>query len=470
MAKSGSSERVDPSSVAKATELKRELQRLVKSIAEEEDVQIEAFDQAAHVLSALKDLKFSRSQPSLPKFHRSQRSLSKNSDSDSVPEHFRCPISTQIMKDPVILSSGLTYDRPYVQSWLSQGYRTCPLTREVLSHSLVTPNLLVQNMISEWCKNQGIELGDRTAPVHKAHRDEAITPEQRAQVNTLLCKISSEDLPEQKMAIKELRMLTKRSPSVRAQLGEDPEVIPLLTSLLKMAKRGSSVQEDVVATILNFSILDDNNKKIVGDNPETISLLIAAVRIGSMECRGTAAATLFTLSALDSNKAKICECDLNALEALACLLEEGNAIAKKDAASAIFNLCAMQSNRSRAVKCGVVRVVLKTLKDGYLVDEMLAILAMLSSSQEAADAMCRHFGVPHLLRILRESTSPGSRENVAAILFSICMNDRVWLRDLREEEETNGTISELTRNGTPRARRKATAIIERMKRTTTHTT
>lgn len=32
-----------------------------------------------------------------------------------VPNHFRCPISLELMKDPVTLSTGITYDRETIE-------------------------------------------------------------------------------------------------------------------------------------------------------------------------------------------------------------------------------------------------------------------------------------------------------------------------------------------------------------------
>lgn len=93
MAKSGAMETVDPASVAKATEMKRELQRLVKSIVEDEECSMETFDKASKTIASLKDLKL-------------KRSLSQKLDSVNVPEHFLCPISSELMKDPVILATG----------------------------------------------------------------------------------------------------------------------------------------------------------------------------------------------------------------------------------------------------------------------------------------------------------------------------------------------------------------------------
>lgn len=357
-----------------------------------------------------------------------------------------------------------TYDRPFIQGWLNVGHRTCPRTLQVLSHSILTPNHLVRNMISQWCGSQGIEL---PSPVHDSP-EEGITQGERIHLDSLLEKISFPSISEQKQAASELRLLTKRMPSFRALLGETTDAIPQLLSLLSRTdlNRYPEIQEDIVTTILNLSI-HDNNKKIVAEHPEAIPLLIDSLKSGTMETRSNAAAALFTLSALDSNKAKIGE--LGAMQPLIKLLEQGTSIAKKDAASAIFNLCIVHENKSRAVKDGAVRVIMKTIMDQTLVDESLAILAMLSSNQQAVEEMGDHGAVAFLLSVVRESTCGRNRENSAAILYSICMNDRTKLREIREEENLNGTISQLAQNGTSRARRKANGILERLRRTTTNT-
>ncbi|PKU81238.1 U-box domain-containing protein 21 [Dendrobium catenatum] len=46
----------------------------------------------------------------------------------SIPSHFICPISLDLMQDPVTLPSGITYDRRTIELWLSSGHRTCPVT------------------------------------------------------------------------------------------------------------------------------------------------------------------------------------------------------------------------------------------------------------------------------------------------------------------------------------------------------
>ncbi|KAK9281637.1 hypothetical protein L1049_004540 [Liquidambar formosana] len=200
-----------------------------------------------------------------------------------------------------------------------------------------------------------------------------------------------------------------------------------------------------------------------------IPLLMEALRSGTIQTRSNAAAALFTLSALDSNKTLIGES--GALKPLIDLLEEGHPLALKDVASAIFNLCITHENKSRAVRDGAVRVLLKKIANRMHVDELLAILAMLSNNQKAIEEMGELGAVPCLLSIIRESSCSRNKENCIAILHTICFNDRTKWKEIREEENAHRTISQLAQNGTSRAKRKASGILERLNRAVniTHT-
>ncbi|XVF32097.1 hypothetical protein REPUB_Repub17cG0052700 [Reevesia pubescens] len=452
----------DPTVRARAVELKKELQRLVKTIVDDEDYSIHTIDHAKDALCTLRDLKFNkRSTPN------TTTSSLKLHQAVSCPEGFKCPLSKELMRDPVILASGQTYDRPFIQKWLNAGNRTCPRTQQVLSHTVITPNHLIREMISQWCKSQGIELPN---PVPNG-KEEGVTEAERDHFFSLLEKLSAA-LPEQKEAAKELRLLTKKMPSFRALFGESVDAIPQLLTPLSGSKSQSDIhpdlQEDVITTLLNLSI-HDSNKKLIAETPMVIPLLMEALRSGTVDTRSNAAAALFTLSAIDSNKALIGKS--GALKPLIDLLDEGHLLAMKDVASAIFSLCIIHENKARAVRDGAVRVLLKKIMDGVHVDELLAILAMLSSHQRAVEEMGELGAVPCLLRIVRESTCERSKENCIAILHIVCLNDRTKWKALREEESTHGTISKLAQDGTSRAKRKANGILERLRRAVniTHT-
>jgi hypothetical protein len=68
-----------------------------------------------------------------------------------IPSHFKCPISLDLMKDPVTLSSGITYDRENIEKWLESGNFTCPVTNQGLRSFDQIPNHTLRRMIQEWC-------------------------------------------------------------------------------------------------------------------------------------------------------------------------------------------------------------------------------------------------------------------------------------------------------------------------------
>eukprot|EP00258_Populus_trichocarpa_P011417 XP_002320209.3 E3 ubiquitin-protein ligase PUB23 [Populus trichocarpa] len=73
------------------------------------------------------------------------------SDHHIVPSFFICPISLQIMKDPVTISTGMTFDRESIQKWLfSYKNIACPITKQPLSDFRLTPNSNLLRLIQSW--------------------------------------------------------------------------------------------------------------------------------------------------------------------------------------------------------------------------------------------------------------------------------------------------------------------------------
>ncbi|XP_052187918.1 U-box domain-containing protein 9-like [Diospyros lotus] len=435
--------------------MKEELQRLVEAVlqgGDGDDFDVGAADRAVKILCTLKDLKLKH----WPSVSVGMDNPTSSGVGCAVPDEFRCPISGELMKDPVVLATGQTYDRPFIQKWLKDGHRTCPQSQQVLSHTVLTPNLLVREMILDWCKKHGMEQPNPIANIDH----EVLINADRGHLNLLLEKMTS-SLSDQKEAAKRLRLLTKRVPSFRSLFSESTNAIPQLLYPLSLGSANThpDLQEDLITILLNLSI-HDSNKKLVAENPAAIPLLVESLKSGTIETRSSAAAALFTLSALESNKSIIGK--LGALKPLIDLLDEGHLLAMKDAASAIFNLCLVHENKGRAICDGAVIVIMRKIADRILVDELLAVLAVLSSHEKAIEEMGELGAVPCLLSIIKENTCDRSKENCVAILYTICSKDRSKLWEIMEEENANGTISSLAQSGTPRAKRKANGILERL--------
>ncbi|XP_050205950.1 U-box domain-containing protein 3 [Mercurialis annua] len=73
-----------------------------------------------------------------------------------IPSYFRCPLSLELMWNPVIVASGQTYERTSIQKWLDHGLTICPKTRQTLVHTNLIPNYTVKAMISSWCEENHI--------------------------------------------------------------------------------------------------------------------------------------------------------------------------------------------------------------------------------------------------------------------------------------------------------------------------
>lgn len=71
---------------------------------------------------------------------------------------FICPITKQVMKDPVQIASGQTYEREAIDKWFKDGNSTCPLG-DKLKNTKMKSNFALRQSIAEWReRNYNIRL------------------------------------------------------------------------------------------------------------------------------------------------------------------------------------------------------------------------------------------------------------------------------------------------------------------------
>ncbi|KAL3501863.1 hypothetical protein ACH5RR_036312 [Cinchona calisaya] len=391
----------------------------------------------------------------------SNKSAEENMKSDSsvVPDDFLCPISLELMRDPVIVATGQTYERSYIQRWIDCGNTTCPKTQQKLENLKLTPNYVLRSLISQWCIAHNVEqptalTNGRIKKSDGSFRD---VSGDIAAIEALVRKLSSRSIEELRTAVAEIRSLSKRSTDNRILIAE-AGAIPILVNLL--TSEDNLTQEHAVTSILNLSIFENNKGLIMlaGAIPSIVQIL----RAGSMEARENAAATLFSLSLADENKIIIGAS--GAIPALVDLLQNGSGRGRKDAATALFNLCIYQGNKGRAVRAGIIAALLKMMTDSScgMVDEALTILSVLAGHQEAKAAIVKASTIPVLIDLMRTGL-PRNKENAAAILLSLCKRDPDNLACLSRLGAVI-PLTELTKNGTERAKRKATSLLEHLRK------
>ncbi|KAK4750561.1 hypothetical protein SAY87_004043 [Trapa incisa] len=371
-----------------------------------------------------------------------------------IPHEFLCPITLEIMIDPVIVASGQTYERESIQKWLDSNNRTCPKTRQPLVHLSLAPNFALKNLITQWCEKNNFRLPKKDADLDLAS-DTSGGPEQKEEIELLVRTLASCHLEEQRHAVKKVRLLSRGSPENRVIIAECGGIRPLVHLL---PYPDSKIQEHSVTALLNLSI-DENNKKVIA-REGAIPLIIDVLKDGSTEARENSAAALFSLSMLEENRITVGMS--GGIPPLVDLLQDGTIRGKKDAATALFNLSLNEANKARAIEAGVVQPLLQLLEDQNLgmIDEALSIFLLLASHPKGRQEIGQQPFIETLVGFIREGT-PKNKECATAVLLELGASNSCHLLAALQFGVYEH-LAEVSKSGTSRARRKANAIMQLM--------
>ncbi|KAJ9189425.1 hypothetical protein P3X46_000721 [Hevea brasiliensis] len=422
----------------------------VRQLSIEKDVQnAESIWQIANLLGKLKQIAgvheaIEFDGPiSSKSLHRSRSLL--------IPHEFLCPITLEIMVDPVTVATGQTYERESIQRWLNSNHRTCPKTGQTLDHFSLAPNFAIRNLILQWCEENNFELPKNDACVGCAGSNAELIEKITCLVQNLFCT----ELDVKREAIAKIRMLSKENPDNRILIGNIGAIPPLIHLL---SYQDSAVQEQTVTALLNLSI-DEENKRIIA-REGAIPAIIEILRNGTEEARENSAAALFSLSMLDENKVLVGA--LNGIPPLVNLLQNGTIRGRKDAATALFNLSLNQTNKFRAIKAGIVPPLLRLLEDKNLgmIDEALSILLLLASHPEGRNEIGRLAFIRTLVEIIRSGT-PKNKECATSVLLELGLNNSSFILAALQYGVYEHLV-DIARCGTNRAQRKANSLLQHM--------
>lgn len=76
------------------------------------------------------------------------------------PSEFICPLSSRLMYDPVVIASGQTYERIWIQNWFDEGHDTCPKTNVKLPNLSFTSNTGMKELIIKWSTMHSVSVPD----------------------------------------------------------------------------------------------------------------------------------------------------------------------------------------------------------------------------------------------------------------------------------------------------------------------
>ncbi|KAF3627223.1 putative tubby-like F-box protein 5-like isoform 1 [Capsicum annuum] len=388
------------------------------------------------------------------------------------PDEFKCPLSLRLMYDPVVIASGQTYERFWIQKWFAEGNDTCPTTRRKLANLSLIPNHTMKDLISRWGVTHGVTVTNPYMEAAGAHllesRSNSIAS-LSSSINNLPLPIDfsnsslgSSDAGPVSYA-KTLNnfdaILEETSDSIhKVQSGigiQDMDLNPLtrlsslswgsqcilvgkISNLFKHNDQSCSwmSSEDFVPAMIRFlkdaHDLNDLNAQILGClslsmvlqkcrnslpylNDDTFALLVSFI---GTEVSKEALSVLKVLSSHQYCQQKIAAS--GALTPILDMLDDENRELQQRAIKILRNLSVNSRIVSLITPKEIIPKLIPFLEDTALARDTLIILKNLCITEDAASSMAETDGcIPSIVKLLN-SESLEDQEHAVALLLSLC--------------------------------------------------
>ncbi|KAK9707543.1 hypothetical protein RND81_07G204100 [Saponaria officinalis] len=439
------------------------------------------------------------------------RSNSRRSEQIPVPpEELRCPISLQLMFDPVIIASGQTYERACIEKWFNDGHNTCPKTQQQLSHICLTPNYCVKGLIASWCEQNGIPIPDgppesldlnywrlalsdsesvQSKSVDSSNsgkfkevkmssmENDVIEGNDKSKgeneyVGQALSDVTviekyeffftvldgDEDLNTKLKVVEEMRRLLKDDEEARKFMGAHGFVEALVHFLKSAVSEANALaMEGGAMALFNLAVNNNINKELML-GAGVITLL--EQMMGNPDSSGLVAALYLNLSCLEEAKPII-----GSSKAISFLIKllvtKTNAQCKLDALHALFNISTCPSNIPNLLQSGIVNGLLLLLiepRDPTWTEKSIAVLINLSSNNTAKDTIISAPGLVGALAAILDTGEPIEQEQAVSCLLILC-NGHEKCSEMVLQEGVIPSLVSLQVNGTPRGRDKAQKLL-----------
>ncbi|KAF4357892.1 hypothetical protein CsatB_026437 [Cannabis sativa] len=203
---------------------------------------------------------------------------------EPIYDAFVCPLTKQVMRDPVTLENGQTFEREAIEKWfkecLDSGRKLqCPLTLKELRNRDLKPSIALRNTIEEWnARNEAAQLD-------KARRSLNLN----APENEVL------------MSLKFVQHICQKSRSSK-HIARSAGLIPMIIDMLKSSIR--KVRCRALETLRIVVEDNDENKEMVAEG-DTVRTIVKFLSHEQSKEREEAVFLLYELSQSESLCEKI---------------------------------------------------------------------------------------------------------------------------------------------------------------------
>ncbi|XP_026402047.1 U-box domain-containing protein 44-like [Papaver somniferum] len=349
-------------------------------------------------------------------------------------QSFYCPITKDVMIDPVETSSGQTFERAAIEKWLEDGNSLCPLTITPLNPNILRPNKTLQQSIQEWKdRNTMIRIGSMKCKI--------LSDDDQEVLQTLG---ELQDICEERTSHLEWVVLENYIPLLIKRLGGKNNQIRnrILAILCILAKEEGDVKERIldvdssmefivrslarrresklaVALLLELS-KNDRVRDHIGKTQGCILLLVTISSSDDNQAAKDSRELLENLSALDQNIIEMAKS--NYFKPLLHRLSSGPENVKKLMARTLAEMELSDNGKSTLVEEGVLPPLYCLVSDADLEMKEVAVKALqhLSSVPRNGLQMIREGSARLLLdHLYRHSSSPRLREQVGATIMNL---------------------------------------------------
>lgn len=370
-----------------------------------------------------------------------------------IPSYFRCPLSSELMLDPVIVASGQTFERSSIQKWLDHGLTICPKTRHRLSHINLITNYTVKAMIESWCQENDIKLptnsdgsnaisvpspSDQVSPEGSIHTDSnstsrsslevgSVFEKQMKDVSTRLsgeksngCHSSEKDHSSPKQSCTH-----SRSESATSAVSSNDYAPPAFIKVSGISNKHENVNELSGEITSEHPVASTPNKESA--MPSRLSGKHSL--ISKIKAEGTWTDSpiypnrhqLLPFSSSGSDELTTSSHVMKLIEDLKSHSNEVQTLAAEE-----LRLLAKHNMNNRTIigQCGAITPLVSLLYSGVMLTQEHAVTALLNLSiNEDNKAMIAQAGaIDPLIHVLKTGND-GAKENSAAALFSLSVLD-----------------------------------------------
>ncbi|VFQ73104.1 unnamed protein product [Cuscuta campestris] len=329
-----------------------------------------------------------------------------------VPPYFLCPISLEIMKDPVTISTGITYDRQSIERWMlsTKKTTTCPVTQQPLPHDdlVIIPNVTLGRLIRSWCAINA-PRGVERVPTPKP-------PASASQISRLLREASSTREMQAK-CVQDLRRMASQC-ETNKRLMESAGGPEFLAAVVKSNARDGTSSDDpachALCLLKELRLSEAGLKSILGRDTQFVDALIRAMQRGSYESRANAVKLLESMLEF-ADPLQITSLNLSFFRELVLVLREDSS--SKSALRVLASVCRKGRNRIKAAEAGAVAALIDLLLDSTekrSCESALVVLDQLCQCPEGRAELLKHAAglavvSKKILRVSEAATERGVR-------------------------------------------------------------